>query len=461
MAKSILDIVIRTLKEGGADKQVVKDLTAVKTTITSAMATFAAFAGVVYTADKVLDATVGTYVKYGQNVRDAQIALGLSVDETSRVIALTDDLGISYEDLSASIKKNADNTNYSINGLAAASERYLALGDAQDRAKFAQEQYGKQWQEFSKLLVKGPEQIRAMAAAVDEGHLFDDQDLQNIENYRIAQDRLHDSWEALAMTVGEALVPALTSVLDHTNDVNTATELAAQNGENFMWMTAKQKDYYLELAASQREATTAMKEQGAAAAGATVDYAGLLGIVQQLNDATAQEIKNIAYKQLQSDLAKSGNELTDQEGQLLREAGIQMGIFTEKSADNAEKIMDLNQQLEDGTLGLDKYIAALNRIPDAVNTNLIQTITTNSGTGVDGGLTSQAIGGEQIAGQPYLVHQDEVIVPATNGYTLTQTDARQILANSTGAGGGKNITIYGGVTVVAHGSVQSVLEELG
>jgi hypothetical protein len=82
MAKSVLDIVIKTTKEGHGDKQVTAALTALKTGLGAAATAFAVVTGAAYAVDKALDATVGKYVTYGQNVRDAKIALGLSADET-------------------------------------------------------------------------------------------------------------------------------------------------------------------------------------------------------------------------------------------------------------------------------------------------------------------------------------------------------------------------------------------
>jgi hypothetical protein len=521
MAKSILDIIIRTVKQGGGDKETVKGLVQLKTSIGTAVTTFAALAGIAYTVDKVLDATVGTYVEYGQKVRDASLALGLSADETSRVIALTDDLGISYEDLSAAIKKNADNTNFSIEGLAAASAEYLALGDAQERAKYAQANYGKQWVEFSKLLEKGPDQVRAMAAAVDEGHLFDEQDLQRIEDYRVAQDQLSDSWEAAKMEVGEALIPALTGLLDNVNAVNEADRRLHEQGivpNTRAWY--EQRAALVESIKAEQDQQDALDESNRAtqnaadlAASLAVNYDSLLKSIEGMQSETdryqeTQDEANAAIEQANADFA-AGNisaeerdqaleenrkkldenaeahkrwaaetvfafaqakaaadgNITEGEGQILVDMGVQLGLFDQQTADTMESV---NQAFDD----VDTENAQ--EVIDALREQLIEltgqpwniTITTN-GSAPAG--SSQRVGGPQYAtggafdaGVPMQVHQDEIMVPDYGGVVLTRTDAMRLLAGTTqnGNGGGKRVTIYGGLTVIAQGSVMDVLDEL-
>jgi len=517
MAKSILDVIIRTLKQGKGDDETVRGLFKLKSAIGSATVTFAALAGAAYTVDKVLDATVGKYVTYGQHVRDASLALGLSADETSRVIALTDDLGISYDELSASIKKNADNTNFSIEGLAAASAEYLALEDSQDRAKYAQERYGKQWAQFAKLLEKGPDQVRAMAAAVDEGHLFDDEDLRRVEEYRVATDQLNDAWEGITMTAGEKIIPVLTDVMNHTLDVQRATEMANEAGVNTLFWLKDEQDKYIALAVAERESAQATSESSAAmqdaaeaAEALAVTYDSLLGLTMDLQngyDGFAEKERMIRDEMDQITIAVANGEITAEEynqkmgelsgqldsnakamedwskrtvfslvqARLAAEGGIdakefsflinlgeQMGIIDESTATMAQGVNDSLDAIDlakpEEFYDLWKDIALLPH-------EQVFTITTNT---VGGGYTyggesgERAIGGPVEENMPYLVHQDEIIVPNQSGYVLTRTDARQIAALAMGGGGGgRQITIYGGLTVIASGSVTDVMDELG
>jgi len=464
LAKSVLDIVIRTIKDGGGDKEVVKSLVSIKSGIGTAVSAFAALTGAAYAVDKVLDMTAGKAVEYANKVEKVANAEGLTAEEASRTIQVLDDLRVSYDDLTASISKNAQKTDFSVEGLAAASEAYLNLGTIEEKQAFARERYGKQWSEFMKVLEAGPDKIRAMSEATNEGLVLTEENIAQAREYQMALDAWNDSIDALTTSLGNDFLPTLTTITIGLAESNTIRERANQL---LMEGTAANREEALALASATVQAeyhanalnqqTVALDESGDAALRTSADYSALLGMMQQLNDATEQEIKNIAYKQLQSDLTKSGNELTAEEADLLRDAGIEMGIFTEKSAAQAEAIQDLNRQLAEGTMALDTYIAKLNEIPDIVTVEVIQTGNVN-GTNT---ITSQATGGPQQAGEPYLVHQDEVIVPAQNGYTLTQSDARRILERAvSGENGNRSVVIYGGLSVIVQGGVQNALDDI-
>ena len=520
MAKSILDIIIRTIKQGGGDKESVKGLVALKQTIGTAVTAFGVFAGAAVVVDKVLDATVDVYVAYTQRVRESSLALGLSAEETSRVIALTDDLGISYEDLSAAIKKNADNTNFSIEGLAAASVEYLALSDAQDRAKFAQEKYGKQWVEFSKLLEKGPDQVRKMAEAIDPAHIFTDADLRQVEEYRISLDQLNDTKEALALTTGRILLPAeqkwfdflgawvaLFSGADAIQQYNTKHLLANKIATDSVTQS------YMGWAEAIEKSTPAMEDNGEAAQALMDHYKGLLDLtldLQQGTDGFAETEANIRDKMdaltaqmmegkitmeeyneqwpeltaeldanakaaemwakrtvfalMQTRLAASGGGIDAGEFKFLIGLGEQMGLIDEKTATMAQ---GLNDSLDD--IDLDKPYEFYELWQDLLGLPHDQTFTINTvGTAPDSAGSSRRHGGEVVehatggafdAGMPMLVHQDEIMVPDFGGVVLTRTDAMRLLS-ARGDNNSRSLVINN-LTINAQGSVMDVLEELG
>jgi hypothetical protein len=148
----------------------------------------------------------------------------------------------------------------------------------------------------------------------------------------------------------------------------------------------------------------------------------------------------------------------------LIDMGVQLGVFDQQTAtamENVNKAFD-NVDTENAQQTIDAMREALEELTGKTWDVKVNTTYVNQGVPptVAENYIPQAIGGQQEAGQPYLVHQDEVIVPAQNGYTLTRTDARQILANAAGGGGGKSIVIQN-LTIYARGTVMDVLEELG
>jgi len=518
MAKSILDIIIRTIKQGGGDKETVKGLVALKQTIGTAVTAFSVFAGAAVVVDKVLNATVDVYVAYAQKVRETSLALGLSAEETSRVIALTDDLGISYEDLSYTIKKNADNTQFSIEGLARSSQEYLNIADAQERAKFAQERYREQWVEFSKLLEKGPDQVRAMADSIDQAHLFDDEDLARVEDYRMKTDQLQDVWEGFTMMLGEKAVPILIDQMNAIIDDSRAMEILREQGINTFFATMKQQRAAKAQAIAEREAAEATKahsdamgEAGQAAEELVDHYDGLLGMtldLQQGTDGFAETEANIRDKMdaltkqmmegeitmeeyneqwpeltaeldanakaaemwakrtvfslVQVRLAASGGGIDAGEFKFLIGLGEQMGLIDEKTATMAQ---NLNDSLDD--IDLSKPYEFYELWQDLLGLPHDQTFTINTvGSAPDatgsarrhGGETGFATGGAFDAGMPMLVHQDEIMVPDFGGVVLTRTDAMRLLS-ARGDNNSRSLVINN-LTINAQGSVMDVLEEL-
>ena len=143
MAKSILDVIVKLSKQGNADKETVIGLVKLKSALLDAASVAGSLVGAGYAVKKMFDATVGTMVEYADKVRTTQRATQLSAEESSKLIQMTDDLGVSYESLEKAIKSSSDTTDFSIAGLMKTSEEYLNITGAQDRAKFAQEQYGR------------------------------------------------------------------------------------------------------------------------------------------------------------------------------------------------------------------------------------------------------------------------------------------------------------------------------
>ena len=232
MAKSsILDITIRLLKQGDGDKATIKALAQMKQGWGQAMGIMAAVAGVGYTLNQVYQQTGQVFMDYAANVLQTARATGLSAQESSKLIQVTDDLGVSYETLAKAIKSSADSTDFSIEGLAQASAAYLALTDSQARAKFAQDQYGKSWVDMVAVLEKGPDAIRAMSSSVNQNLILTERSISDYEKWRIELDDFGDSVEGLKVQIGGELVSGLNDAITSLREFGGAMQEAeAQTG---------------------------------------------------------------------------------------------------------------------------------------------------------------------------------------------------------------------------------------
>lgn len=527
MARSILDIVIRTIKQGGGDKETVKGLVDLKKGIGSAVTAFTALAGAAYTVDKALDATVGKFVQYAEEVEKAQVLTGATAEETSRIIQMADDARVSYDSLMKSLKAaNKDGFQPNIDGLAQLSDQFLAIHDPVQRANFLFDTFGKEGADMEKIMRLGSTAIRERSAAVQDGLVVDKLAIAQMRLYKAQLDDINDAVDAAKISIGQGLVGVLTGStaeirknaqeifkqangyefntnqmgryteaqraawkeaerlateqfvaaqgIDATgeaaqNALPSLEELAAQN-KALLDLTFDLQDGYDKFGEKEREIRAEMEALNASFAQGDVtaeEYnskmADLTGQLGENAKAMEDWSKRTVFSLVQARLAASGG-IDAKEFSFLVNLGEQMGIIDKDTATMAQNV---NNSLDAIDLSKPEDFVNLWKEIIGLPHDQIFTITTNSPltgmnipSGYNPGMAPRAIGGPVSAGDPYLVHQDEIFVPQQNGFVVTRTDAMKMLAAGGGGGGGKNVTVYGGLTVIAQGGVMDVLDEL-
>lgn len=226
MARSILDIVIKLSKQGGADQEAIKGLVQLKSSIMDAAAVAGTLVAAGYGIKTVFDATVGTMVNYADQVRAIQQASGATAEESSKLIQITDDYKISQEALLKVMQKNGKEYDFTINGLAKMSDQYLSLGSAQERAAFMQDRFGKNWTQFVELMQQGSAKIKASADGINQALILDQRALDSAREYEKQLDQLSDSWMAFKVAAGSAALPGVVDVLQKVN-----AEITEENGQ--------------------------------------------------------------------------------------------------------------------------------------------------------------------------------------------------------------------------------------
>jgi len=226
MAQKVFNIIIKLLKEGGADKETVSGLIDIKNALVTGAAIAGTFAVAYKTVDKVLDETVGKFATYAAGVDVFHSALTTTTEEASRLIQVADDFGISAEEMQKSmfraVKEGMEPT---IEGLAGMADEYNALATPQEKADFLVKNFGKSSQELTRLLGEGGQAIRDRAAAVSEGLVMDEAAIQKARDYAFAQDELNDSIDGYKIAMGERFIPAITAGIVSMTDAATANQL--------------------------------------------------------------------------------------------------------------------------------------------------------------------------------------------------------------------------------------------
>jgi hypothetical protein len=216
MADKVFNIIIKLLKQGGADVETVKGLTDIKNAMVAGMSVVGGFTAAWYTVDKVLKATVGEFATYAKDVDIFSSALGTSADQGSRLIQIADDLGISSSELQTSlfraVKTGMDPT---VEGLAKMADEYVALQDPQKQADFLTKNFGKSSQELARLLAEGGAGIRARNEGIAASLILDQAAIQKQRDYEAALDDSADSVKALKVALGGEWMPFWTNLVNY------------------------------------------------------------------------------------------------------------------------------------------------------------------------------------------------------------------------------------------------------
>ncbi len=178
----------------------------------------AAGQGVKFVYDQVVS-SISEFAEYGKQVESVSRKLGISAQESSKLIQVSDDLEVEYSTLTQALKAGLSKGIVpSISGLASLAKEYQKIEDPVQRAAFAQERFGRAGLEMQKILEVAPDQLLQMGKAVEKsGLLMTQQGVEAAKEYRLALDELQDSWAGIKMTVGGAVVPAVSEYLKLEN----------------------------------------------------------------------------------------------------------------------------------------------------------------------------------------------------------------------------------------------------
>ena len=93
-------------------------------------------------------------------------------------------------------------------------ERLKGIKDPAEKAKVAAQLLGKGWQGMSELIEMGADDLRKSLDSVDDSKIIDKDEVDKAKNYRAAMDDLRDSFEKVAINLGERLIPKVAQLLE-------------------------------------------------------------------------------------------------------------------------------------------------------------------------------------------------------------------------------------------------------
>ena len=162
-------------------------------------------------------------------------ATGLTVEEASRFNAVAKDLGIESSTLTTGIGKMSqafangkdviDKLNISLaytgTGAIDVNQTFINAMDAINKikdpiqkAKAGVELFGKGWTEMSELIAMGGVNIENALAGVKDFEVITPAELKKAKDYRAALDKLDETFQEMAITLAQDLIPALETVFN-------------------------------------------------------------------------------------------------------------------------------------------------------------------------------------------------------------------------------------------------------
>lgn len=216
-----VQIILRAIDQlSGPTKKAGGALANLKAGLSTAGVALGAVTAGIYATQKALDATVGSVIRYNKSILDSARAVGISTDEYSRLVQVADDVGISMQEMETALTMATKRgLAPSVETIAALADRLRGIKDPTERAAAAAQVFGKNWAALDPLLQKGGDAIREAAAAVADGLVVTEAEVQKTEEARMALDALSDTWTGLKNTVGLEAAPILTAALTNINEV--------------------------------------------------------------------------------------------------------------------------------------------------------------------------------------------------------------------------------------------------
>lgn len=200
-------------------------------------------------------ATVGVALSYADTVRKLSRTTGQSAEDTSRLIQLTDDLGVEMGDLenaaSAAARKGIAFNTESIAKLA---DQYQRISDPVARNTLLIDNFGRSGLNMAAAMEKGGAAIRSMSSAVDSNLILTQTQINQARELEIALDNLGDTWTGITVQVGTALIPNLNAMI---MQLQVNNKMMAEGKSIFDVLAYNQKLYNMDL----KEATAELNKQ--------------------------------------------------------------------------------------------------------------------------------------------------------------------------------------------------------
>jgi hypothetical protein len=375
MANSVSILINAVDNASGVIKKVSGEMGGMGVSMLKTIATSAALATAVSKIGEAIKDSIDTTVKYNEQVYKLSIVSGQSMENTSRLVQVFDDLGISVDSLTPAIRAMTKNgLSPSIEAIAKLSDQYVALAPGQERAEFLMKNFGRAGLEMADVMSKGGAAIKQLSAAVSDNLLATDESRKKMKEYTQAIDEWEEAILGAKMVVAESVVPALTAVMNQVVDGARAQELWTEAGYKGSVGNTALATTYLKLATAERESNLALITGKGIITTLDKGERDNVKTVEDLTDATKDWAE--ANKELQDsnrqtidgilgltsanqELVSAQTEIQNQQAEIMAEKAALYPWETKKIEDLQDKYDELGNKYEENAA---KHKAATEKI---------------------------------------------------------------------------------------------------
>jgi len=408
--------------------------------------------------------TVGAVVKgmkdiidktaaYAKEVENLSRSLGISTEEASKLIQITDDLEISQSALEMGMKSALrQGITPNIEGMKDLAEQYQALPTPAEKAAFALKTFGKNGLEMNKILEKTPDQIQAMADALEGSSLIMGEDaVQAAKDYRLKLDEMNDSWDALSVTVGNKAIPKVTEFM------NLITKMTSLDTKSWFQGGADASAEFINAFVFGKKAEEEMIDSIQIGMGELRKYDMSLGEVTAATDEVAAANSRVAMSITEVSKTSAAKEAIDVLTTAYKDGTIAQDVYNVKMSDLMRNwlgmpesqvtasmaLQTIKQDLDNGkisALEASSAILGVGSAADAINgkqanvtvTTTYQEIGRPANPRDTVSPRRRAAGGPVSAGSAYLVGERgmETFVPSQNGAIINNYNTNAMMKNS-------------------------------
>jgi hypothetical protein len=224
MSDKVFNIIIKLVKQGGADKETIKGLIDIKNTMAAGVAVVGGFTAAYYALDKGLDATVGKLVTLTGEVEKFKNQTGMSAEDSSRMLEVMKDLEISAGDVETAFKFAEKNGfQPTIASLEAMQAQYQALNPGVERTQFLMKEFGKSGLSLQKFFETGD--VAQRLEEVNKNLIISDDTITSVQEYKDRLDTIGDTWEGLKLHAGVLTLPIVLKLISDAAQIAGASDV--------------------------------------------------------------------------------------------------------------------------------------------------------------------------------------------------------------------------------------------